>query len=166
MYPSAQLAFALRTNLVCCRSTTGFCIAFVCAQLVLWQELLPNLMVRGPPSAVPQRDTALLQLIPCVCLLGRCLLSETVWHVAAGLPVLSHKEAQLFLQRMAQLNRTGNLEVMRDVWESIYLDLLHRLCSTDSPVQLQPAQQVRSQQAISSCMRDSCHLIFHDRHVC
>ena len=63
-----------------------------------------------------------------------CLIS------LAGLPVLSHKEAQLFLQRMAQLNRTGNLEVMRDVWESVYLDLLHRLCSSDSPVQPLPTQ--------------------------
>ena len=83
------------------------------------------------------QDSAILERA-----LHQSLRSTSIPHYAAGLPVLSHKEAQLFLQRMAQLNRTGNLEVMRDVWESVYLDLLHRLCSSDSPVQPQPSQQV------------------------
>ncbi|KAK9855808.1 hypothetical protein WJX84_006870 [Apatococcus fuscideae] len=77
------------------------------------------------------------------CVLLEALRTIRTWLLeppTPGLPVLSHKEAQLFLQRMAQLNRTGNLEVMRDVWESVYLDLLHRLCSSDSPVQPLPTQ--------------------------
>ncbi|KAK9813301.1 hypothetical protein WJX72_012102 [[Myrmecia] bisecta] len=69
-------------------------------------------------------------------ILMEILLTVRNWLLDKDNPVatLTEKEAVLFLQRLAQLERTGATEgPIKEVWEDTFLDMIHTLVTSPTP---------------------------------